>query len=110
MQPISVKDKIRLLKREQKCDRCSKYGVQYHHVFQFAGKQIKEWFNIAFACPDCHAMATPHNSKYKQEVREFFEWNLLRLHLEKFVLNYPKGGWKVFWNYLSKYETKSFGK
>lgn len=102
MQPISSKDKKYLLSLPQKCDLCGRQGVQWHHVFLSAGSQIKEWYNIAFACEKCHNEATPHNNKYKQEVREWFELNQLKKHFWKFVYKYPKNNWAQLWNYLNK--------
>lgn len=102
MQSISAKDTKYLASLPQKCAKCGKDGVQWHHVFTSAGRQIKEWFNIAFACERCHHEATPHNTKYRQETREYFEWYILKQHFEKLVFNYPKNNWAQLWNYLSK--------
>lgn len=102
MQAISQKDKKFLLSKPQKCERCGVEGVQWHHVFIYSGKQIKDWYNIALACPKCHDQATPHNPKYKQDVREYFERLLLKQHFEKFVYFYPKNNWAQLYNYLFK--------
>ena len=103
MIPLAIRKQLSGDDRMRKCEICSESRVQFHHVFIYAGKQIKEAWNIAPACANCHAMATPHNSKYVQSVREQFEWNALNRMTPSDIVKYPKKDWQTLKNYLSKY-------
>lgn len=102
MRVIKSKDRVLLIDKRQQCSRCGRKGVQWHHVFMYSGRQIEDWFNIAFACEECHHKATPHNNKYIHEVREFFEHEVLSQNLLQFVAKYPKGDWVQKLKYLNK--------
>lgn len=102
MQPISLKDKKKLEKMKQICARCGASPVEFHHVFIYAGSQIPDWFNIVFACKKCHQEATPHNNKYKMQVREFFEHLVLKNYLGYLIALYPKKEWLQLAKYLDK--------
>lgn len=107
MQPVSEKDKERLTKEKQVCAKCRATPVEWHHVFLYSGRQIPDWFNIVFACKQCHEEATPHNNKYKVETREYFERLILKKHFGSLIYMFPKGQWLQLAKYLnSKYETK----
>ena len=84
----------------ERCCRCSKPGVQIHHVFIYGKNQIAEMFNYVPACPKCHEKATPHNNNYKQEARDYFEWVVLQRAEIEDLAKYPKKDWQNHIRYL----------
>ena len=100
--PKQIRQELQNDKRMEKCEICGKPTQEFHHVFIYAGKQIQDAFNIASACKKHHEQATPHNNKYKQEIREQFEWNALQRMTDENIAKYWKKDWGLFVNYLSK--------
>lgn len=78
MIPKKLKNELTLDPKMKRCAYCGVQSVEWHHVFQFNGKQIQEKFNIVPAYKKHHDEATSHKNGYKQEVREFFEWVALQ--------------------------------
>lgn len=108
MIPQRVKKLLRNDERMTKCERCGASPVEWHHVYQYAGKQIQEYFNIAAACKKCHDKATPHKNGYKQEIREYFEWKALQRMTDEDIKKYWKKDWGLLVRYLTN-RAKEYG-
>lgn len=80
---------------------CIQTQVEWHHVYQFAGKSIQAYFNIVPACKKHHDQATPHKNGYKPEVRDYFEWVAIQRMSSEDLAKYSKRDWTVHINYLT---------
>lgn len=64
-------------------------GLEFHHVWTYAGKQIQEVFAIVPACQ--HS-----NSKlFEQRYRHVFQWVSLHRATKKELARYPKKKWDL---------------
>jgi hypothetical protein len=63
---------------------------QWHHVFDFAYKQIQDPWNIVPACKFHHEQATRHNVNYKRDVEDYFKWVALSRATEEELKKYSK--------------------
>ena len=108
MIPKSVKNQLVGDPRMEKCEYCGAREVEWHHVFTYGGKQIQEAWAIAAACKKHHDMATPHNNKHKEELRDYFEWKAVQRMGSEEIAKYYKRDWIVLANYLV-HKQKEYG-
>lgn len=78
-----VKEELENAVRMESCEICGKKEVQWHHVLQYAGRQIDEPFAIAPACFKHHEQATTF------PIREQFEWYALQRMTDADLAKYP---------------------
>lgn len=104
MRPISkrVKKILQDEDRMKSCELCGSNQVEWAHIFQYAGRQIDEAWNIMALCKKHHDQATPHKNNYKPEIRDKTEWLTLARMSGGDLMKYHKKDWKVHLNYLSK--------
>lgn len=81
---------------------CNTSPVEWHHVYQYAGKSIQAYFNIVPACKLHHDQATPHKNQYVPEVRDYFEWIAIQRMSGKDLETYSKKDWSTHTFYLCK--------
>lgn len=115
MRGISEKVK-KVLKKEprmSRCEWCGSFEVQWHHVLQYAGKQIDEPFAIASACfrgdgKGCHQLVTRKASedlREKQKIeamKSYFELNAILRMNQADRAKYSKFNWVQRKDYLAR--------
>lgn len=77
--------------------------IDWHHNFQYGGKQINEWWCILPVKQSIHQ----YHQGITSEVKERLDFIMINRFLEKGTLDelqekYPKINWKQKYNYLSK--------
>ena len=66
------------------------WGVQWHHVFIFGGKDIQEKWAIVPIARKIHEQCTPNNSRYTKELAERVELIALNRAKDEELKKYSK--------------------
>jgi len=85
--------------------------IDWHHVFEYGGKQIQEKWAIVPVCERLHSPQGEVNSIHRNNTtKEYIKYlTLKRVSLEWLSEAYPKTDWEQLYNYLNnKYKNYKF--
>lgn len=93
--PLKLRKQLREEERMQFCEVCRNVGVEWDHVFMYAGRQIQEAWNIAALCSIHHKEKTMHSGQYVPATRKQVERRAIeRAGLDHLKITFPKFNWE----------------